>query len=637
MGDYAWREGDVAAIAKNFYLNGYNIFYPQVDWRADTPGYVQSEFPLYSYVIALFYPIFGVHIIIGRITSLLLSISSLIIMYHLVKHYENKKTALFAMFFLAIAPVFVHMSRNLQPESMVTFFSLASLYFFSKWLDKENSWLYFVLATTTTAFAFLVKMPVVLYLPFSLLFLGVVKYRLRIFTRWKLWLFLILVLTPFYYWYYIHTVSLYEKTGLSFELFDFKMQQTPDEDPMWGPMVYPLYKEIGWYKTVFIRRVFFALGLLGGILALLGIFVKPKNHSGYFTHFLFLGISVFLIFAAKRTFIHHYYILPVVIPMSIFAARSLSRITELQFLRGSKERNFIRYGVVTGILLYSSIMILLHSPIPHRYDPITFEMFSKIDQIIPDNELVVTDMINPSYMYYANIQGWRIPPEGMTFEFIEYAKERGAKYVVRLESSFLFENNSLSKGLLNASYDIVLYKVPDHFVIINLSNRRGYTQPIKVSSNKNESISEVYKIESLIDGKVADNRYIIAEVTDNPERCNTKNICSVNFTFTKEIVINRIDVVQNYQKTAFAEDVLKSPNSWADYSISYYASNGELVEIIPYQKIPLSTKLIKTTHNLSTPIQANMIQVRLFNPNLPGVYYVALGEVLFYTSDGEVI
>ena len=34
-----WRECDEAGIARNYYQEGMNIFYPKVDWRGDTPGW----------------------------------------------------------------------------------------------------------------------------------------------------------------------------------------------------------------------------------------------------------------------------------------------------------------------------------------------------------------------------------------------------------------------------------------------------------------------------------------------------------------------------------------------------------------------------------------------------------------------
>lgn len=53
IGMHSWRQTDTAAIARNFYEHGYRFHLPQVDWGGSGPGYVESEFPIYTYSVAL--------------------------------------------------------------------------------------------------------------------------------------------------------------------------------------------------------------------------------------------------------------------------------------------------------------------------------------------------------------------------------------------------------------------------------------------------------------------------------------------------------------------------------------------------------------------------------------------------------
>src|ERR1043166_4778568 len=55
VGEWSWRQADVAMIAENFYHNGFNIFYPQINWAGDYPGYVGTEFPLVPFIASLLY------------------------------------------------------------------------------------------------------------------------------------------------------------------------------------------------------------------------------------------------------------------------------------------------------------------------------------------------------------------------------------------------------------------------------------------------------------------------------------------------------------------------------------------------------------------------------------------------------
>ncbi|SVD76026.1 uncharacterized protein METZ01_LOCUS428880, partial [marine metagenome] len=55
----AWRQTDTAAIARNYYEEGYTLFHPRVDWRGTSSGFVESNFPLYPFVVGLLYSVVG--------------------------------------------------------------------------------------------------------------------------------------------------------------------------------------------------------------------------------------------------------------------------------------------------------------------------------------------------------------------------------------------------------------------------------------------------------------------------------------------------------------------------------------------------------------------------------------------------
>ena len=56
----AWRQTDTAAIARNYLEEGLDRpFHPRVDWRGDTLGYVEMNFPLFPYSVAVLYAAAG--------------------------------------------------------------------------------------------------------------------------------------------------------------------------------------------------------------------------------------------------------------------------------------------------------------------------------------------------------------------------------------------------------------------------------------------------------------------------------------------------------------------------------------------------------------------------------------------------
>ncbi len=88
---HSWRQADTAAIARNYATNGYRLLYPQVDWGGLTPGYIESEFPLYSYTLALLYGVFGVHAWLGRLLSALAGAAAVAALYGLVRASDGRE------------------------------------------------------------------------------------------------------------------------------------------------------------------------------------------------------------------------------------------------------------------------------------------------------------------------------------------------------------------------------------------------------------------------------------------------------------------------------------------------------------------------------------------------------------------
>ena len=82
-----WRQCDTASIARNFYYNGMNIFYPQVMQGGTTEGYIGgTEFQIYPFTVAILYQIFGVHEYLGRLVSILAFCGGAFFLYRLSRN-----------------------------------------------------------------------------------------------------------------------------------------------------------------------------------------------------------------------------------------------------------------------------------------------------------------------------------------------------------------------------------------------------------------------------------------------------------------------------------------------------------------------------------------------------------------------
>ena len=79
---HAWRQLDTAAMARNFYEDGFLPFDPQVDWGG-RHGYLEAEFPLVPALIAAVYRVVGLHETAARLFIVLTGVALIWAVYRL--------------------------------------------------------------------------------------------------------------------------------------------------------------------------------------------------------------------------------------------------------------------------------------------------------------------------------------------------------------------------------------------------------------------------------------------------------------------------------------------------------------------------------------------------------------------------
>ena len=209
-----WRQTDTASIARNFFREDYNIFHPRVDWRGSGEGLVESEFPLYPFMVATLYKIGGgVEEAYGRFLSILFGILTTFILYLFTLRLFDFRTALFAGLMYIISPLSVFYNRTFMQDSMVLFLYLFSLFLFHYWAYQGGKRV-FVLGLFVSALAVLAKpTSVFLFIPVA----GILydTRRLRFLWDMRFYVFLFLVLAPSGLWYY-YAHTLYKISGLTF-------------------------------------------------------------------------------------------------------------------------------------------------------------------------------------------------------------------------------------------------------------------------------------------------------------------------------------------------------------------------------------------------------------------------------------
>jgi len=412
----SWRQADTAAVARNFFESGNDIFHPQVDWRGDGPGYAEMEFPAYSYTVALFYGIFGVNELYGKLLSIFFSLLTLYYIYRVVTRNIDESTAIWSVLFYAALPYNYYHSKLFMPEPLMIMSSAAGIHYFSEWawgFSKKN----FYLSAFFISLACLLKLPS-LYLGLPLLFLCHLKYRKNFLFEKDLWFYAFLVLLPVVAWYY-HAHALFLKTGLSYGIWEYGGGK-------WGSWSFSFSFKFWSWMTLKISVSLLYSGLL---IFIWGIFTKRVYHAEALFDFWILSILIYFIIVSRGNFTHAYYQMPFMLPAAVFIGKTYSR--QLDLSHGEKFK-------VNVLLLFSLLWMLLSAPYYNILTPAEIEDIARTSELAsliekkssPEDLVLFVEVVDPMIFYHSKRKGWRVTAAELEnlqtrSEFIK----KGARYI----------------------------------------------------------------------------------------------------------------------------------------------------------------------------------------------------------------
>lgn len=439
----AWRQTDTAAIARNYCEEGYDLFYPRVDWRGTTPGYAETEFPLYPFVVACFYRLVGgAREWVGRLFSALLSTATGALVYALAwRLYQRRWMARLAALFFLVSPLSVFYGRAFMPEPAMLLLSAATLLGFEDWLARGGR-LRLALAILWAALCFLVKIPT-LYLGFPLVALAWARWGWDFFRRPVLWLYLFLVLLPPALWYW-HAHLLFEQTGLTFGIWNRygydKWANSLSLDPDYYLL---MIQRLG--RDVFTPLV--------GLLVVLGLTYRQGDRREWMLFAWIGGLLLYLILVPEGNRTLPYYQLPFVLPGALLAAKVLGPLLEKGEEKGPAWQRWLRQrrccqrvGLVLAVLL-AALACGVWAAIPYYRPPNNLYNYYQscryvgqiLDRQLPSKALLVIGDLDenagapfraqsPTLLYYCHRKGWQITPEEFAGERLDSLAALGADY-----------------------------------------------------------------------------------------------------------------------------------------------------------------------------------------------------------------
>lgn len=449
IGDWhSWRQADTASVTRNFAEKGLNMLVPTYHDLSNIPsglknpeGYRMVEFPIYNALhLGMFraFPSLGLDQA-GRLTSVILSLISIVLLYMIVRKLSGFFVAALTAFFMAILPFNIYYSRVILPEPLMIVTLLASFWFLIRCSETTSvkKRVNLILSAAFLAVAVLVK-PFALFfaLPhLAILFRSLAKKELNFAD---ILAYAAISLVPFGFW-------------------RKHIAQYPSGIPAsaWLLNNNGIRFRPAWFRWLFGERLGkLILGSWGTTLLVLGVIAKPTKEG--LAYWLWgIGTILYFVIVAGGNVQHDYYQAITIPFLCIFLAKGTYLLMSLSKTVYSRFMTLIMTLFVIGFTIGMSWYDIKGYYQINNYSMVEAGM--ALDKIAPKDALVIAPyMGDTAFLYQTHRSGWPIGGD------IEDKMKDGATYYV--STSYDDEARAVEK-----KYTLV--EKNDKFIIIKLEKK----------------------------------------------------------------------------------------------------------------------------------------------------------------------
>jgi hypothetical protein len=435
-GVHVWRQCNTLSVARNFYQEDMHILKPRVDNRKGTNGRTGTAFPLFEYVLAVQYKLFGFTNSGHR--WLQLSFTALLIFggFYLGKLlFENLISAGIMAWVLAWSPDLYYHGINALPDVSALAFSTWALFFYFKFkASTKLKWAYLFAFFVVISLAGLVKLQYLMFGGVALIDSILSQKRAPLVP---MVISLFAASLPSFFWY-THAIQLRKTSGL----VDYGLLLNPADSIsealtiLWRNISSDMPEILLGYAAVPI----FSFGLY--------IFWKSGDKKIKAKALLaFIGLTLFHLIELDQMDYHGYYMMPYILFLAMICAFGF---------RATNQLNLSLKRVVLLILMAQPI--LTFARIDHRFTnnsnaqiPSEFLNTTKLDSLKnavnkSHQVLMYGDPSGCIFFYYLECKGWNAgsSKDLELSELIEAIHVANPSYLVLYEDK---KNNALWDNL----------------------------------------------------------------------------------------------------------------------------------------------------------------------------------------------
>jgi hypothetical protein len=440
-----WRQGDTAAIARNFATLDFNPFHPQADYDGPPPNYVELELQIVPFLAATMYKIFGIHEIFGRLISICFSLGTIAVVGYFARWmFASRIAGIVAAVAFAIYPGSAYYGRTFTPDTTMAFFLTAAVFASARWIvDEEMRFgTGFWCAAGLTALALLAK-PVAIM---GLVPIGVTMFAARGLAgtlRAPLaYAFFAIALVPYVcYDAYVRSIAEWHwASGITALHVIPALRDSFVSVAGFGTKIAGFGHALGMlYDTM--------LGRVGLVVLMFAIVFQARSRApSRATPLLYgwLGAALayaYVVVTVERVDYYLYPFLPLAAVWTGGFAIALTRYVPPNYRR-------VLAGAGAAVAIFALVSGQRAVAAYYRFPKAAFARAKALDATLAPNALIVMGHYDPSVLYYIHRKGWEEDPYLWTPLDEESAIAKGARSFIAVEPKRLARNKELSNWLL---------------------------------------------------------------------------------------------------------------------------------------------------------------------------------------------
>ncbi|MEO6189721.1 MAG: glycosyltransferase family 39 protein, partial [Saprospiraceae bacterium] len=172
---HQWRQADGLSITLNYYKENLNFFQPSLNWIGyKGTGKAVGEFPIFYYIVAQLWKLFGQHEFIFRLLNVIIVYIGLYHLYKLFKmRIQNTFWSIFSVLIIFTSPILVYYTNNFIPDAPALGLAMIACYHMNIYFSSQSSralylsclfFLFAGLLKITILIILLALLPLIIYL-----------------------------------------------------------------------------------------------------------------------------------------------------------------------------------------------------------------------------------------------------------------------------------------------------------------------------------------------------------------------------------------------------------------------------------------------------------------------------------------